>query len=52
MADDSLGLYVDAVFKQSSVLGRFPVFTPRERQMMMEKALHGYEYCEKMWKHL
>ena len=52
MADDSLGLYVDAVFKQSSALGRFPVFSPRERQTMMEKALHGYEYCEKMWKHL
>lgn len=47
---DSLEVYTDAVFRQSVIFSKFPTKEACVRKTMMERALRGFEYCEKMWK--
>ncbi|CAL6039347.1 KIF1-binding_domain-containing protein [Hexamita inflata] len=47
---DTVEVYVDAIFRQAVVFSKFPSRDVQTRKQMMERALMGFEYCEKMWK--
>eukprot|EP00703_Trepomonas_sp_PC1_P001401 JAP95205.1 KIF-1 binding protein C terminal domain-containing protein [Trepomonas sp. PC1] len=46
MHEDSLQIYIDGVFKQAIVFSKIPT---EQRKQMMQRAMLGFEYCQKVW---